>query len=128
MVEENSLYGLTYGCPHLERQDDCPYTQVEHLSFSEKVKWVDRLSNEEKEAILEYHKVCPKNRYSIGNLVCPFARMARGFFIWPVQQNLHQIGVWRYKPTRFSRNSRGEGRLEYLNINLLFFILINYYE
>jgi len=62
MVEENSLYGLTYGCPHLERQPDCPLKQIEHLSFREKVKWIDKLSEEEKEAILEHHQRCTKNR------------------------------------------------------------------
>jgi len=62
MVEENSLYGLTYGCPHLERQPDCRLKQIEHLSFLEKVKWIDKLSEEEKAAILEHHQVCSTNR------------------------------------------------------------------
>jgi len=62
MVEENSLYGLAFDCPHRERQVDCPLKQVEHLSFLEKVKWIDYLSDEEKEAILEHHQVCSKNR------------------------------------------------------------------
>ncbi len=62
MLEENSLYGLTYGCPHLERQPDCPLKQVEHLSFQEKVKWIDKLSEAEKDTILEHHQVCSKNR------------------------------------------------------------------
>jgi hypothetical protein len=62
MVEENSLYGLAYDCPHLERKVDCPIKEVEHLSFKEKVKWIEGLSKEEKEAILEHHKVCSGNR------------------------------------------------------------------
>jgi len=62
MVEENSLYGLTYGCPHLERQPDCPLKQIEHLSFQEKVRWIDNLIKEEKETILEYYQRCTKNR------------------------------------------------------------------
>ena len=62
MVEENSLYGLTYGCPHLERKVDCPIKEVEHLSFKEKVKWIDHLNNEENNTILEHHQVCSKNR------------------------------------------------------------------
>jgi hypothetical protein len=57
-----NLYGLAYNCPHLERQLDCPLMQVEHLSFLEKVKWIDSLNEEEKEAILERHQVCSKNR------------------------------------------------------------------
>lgn len=62
MVEENSLYGLTYGCPHLERKVDCPFKQVEHLSFQEKVKWINTLIEEEKETILECHQICSQNR------------------------------------------------------------------
>jgi len=62
MVEENNLYGLAYNCPHLERQPDCLLKQVEHLSFLEKVKWIENLSDAKKEAILEHHKVCTKNR------------------------------------------------------------------
>jgi len=62
MIEENSLYGLAYGCPHLERQPDCPLRKIEHLSFLEKVKWIDNLKDEEKEAILEHHQHCSKNR------------------------------------------------------------------
>jgi hypothetical protein len=69
--KENNLYGLVYGCPHLERENDCPLMHVEHLSFSKKVKWVDGLSNEEKEAILEHHQVCSKNRLSIGSVSLP---------------------------------------------------------
>ena len=62
MVEENILYGLAYDCPHLEREVDCPIKEVEHLSFREKVKWIDTLSEQEKETILERHKFCTKNR------------------------------------------------------------------
>lgn len=62
MVEENSLYGLAYDCPHLERQADCPLKQIEHLSFLEKVKWIDHLSEKEKKTILEHHQECSKNR------------------------------------------------------------------
>jgi hypothetical protein len=56
------LYGIAFNCPVLERQEDCPFMQLEHLSFLEKVKWIDDLSEEEKEAILENHQVCSKNR------------------------------------------------------------------
>lgn len=62
MHEETNLYGLAYNCPHLERQPDCPLKQVEHLLFLEKVKWINTLIEEEKEAILECHQVCSKNR------------------------------------------------------------------
>lgn len=62
MLEEINLYGLAYACSHLESQIDFPFKQVDHLLFIEKVKWIDNLSEEEKETILEYHKVCSGNR------------------------------------------------------------------
>jgi hypothetical protein len=62
MVELICLYGLAYDCPHLERKVDCPIKEGEHLSFKEKVKWIDHLSEKEKETMLERHKVCTKNR------------------------------------------------------------------
>jgi hypothetical protein len=55
-----NLYGLAYSCPHLERRPDCPLKQVEHLSFLEKVKWIDQLSDEKRKVIFEHHKVCTK--------------------------------------------------------------------
>lgn len=59
---EFNLYGLAYSCPHLKRLEDCPLKQIEHLSFHEKVKWIDTLSEEEKVAILEHHQRCTRNR------------------------------------------------------------------
>ena len=62
MKEEHNLYGLAYNCPTIRRKSDCPLKEIDHLSFKEKVKWVEGLSKEEKEAILEHHKVCSGNR------------------------------------------------------------------
>lgn len=59
---KKSTYGLAYDCPYLERQIDCPLKQVEHISFMEKVKWINNLSNEEKYTIMERHQVCSGNR------------------------------------------------------------------
>lgn len=60
--EEIILYGLTYNCPTLQRQDDCPFKEIDHHYFKNKVKWVKGLSKEEKKAILEHHQVCSGNR------------------------------------------------------------------
>lgn len=62
MFKANILYGLAYSCPHLDRNEVCPLKQIENLSFLEKVKWIDTLSEEEKEAILKHHQVCSQNR------------------------------------------------------------------
>jgi len=62
MVESNNLYGIAYGCPCIQRKDNCPLKEVEYLSFSEKVIWINGLSNEKIKTILEHHKACSKNR------------------------------------------------------------------
>ena len=62
MNEENELYGLAYACPHNDRKGDCPLKVIEKLSFKQKVLWINRLSKDEKEIILEHHKACSKNR------------------------------------------------------------------
>ena len=62
MKEENELYGLAYNCPTLQRKYDCPFMQVEHLTFIEKVNWIDGLIKDIKLKIIEEHKNCSKNR------------------------------------------------------------------
>lgn len=61
-MKESDLYGIAYGCPKMCRAKDCPLKQIEHLTFLEKVKWIDHLSEKEKKTILEHHQVCSKNR------------------------------------------------------------------
>ena len=55
---EVSLYGLAYNCPTQHRQDDCPFKQEEHLTFKEKVDWIDGLTKDIKQIIIEEHKKC----------------------------------------------------------------------
>jgi hypothetical protein len=62
MLTEFDLYGLAYNCPAIDRLIDCPFKEIEHLEFQEKVKWVEGLSQEEKKILLEVHKVCSYNR------------------------------------------------------------------
>ena len=57
-----TLYGLAYACPHFDRQHDCPLKAIELLPFKQKIVWINALSNEEKEIILEYHNACSVNR------------------------------------------------------------------
>lgn len=61
MKEENELYGLAYNCPTLQRKDDCPFMQVEYLTFIEKVNWIDGLNKDIKQKIIEEHKKCSNN-------------------------------------------------------------------
>ena len=62
MTDVNSLYGLAFDCPYFDRQDDCPLKEMEQLSFKEKVTWINSLSMEGKQKLIEKHKNCSKNR------------------------------------------------------------------
>ena len=53
-----TLYGLAYACPHNDREGDCHLKAIEQLPFKQKVLWINRLSKDEKETILEHHKAC----------------------------------------------------------------------
>lgn len=59
---ENNLYGLTYGCPYLQRNEDCPFREVDNLLFKGKVIWIERKSTKESKTIFEHNKSCSKNR------------------------------------------------------------------
>lgn len=56
------LYGLAFGCPYLDRQDDCPLKDIEQLSFKKKVNWINGLSQERKQKMIKRHMNCLKNR------------------------------------------------------------------
>lgn len=62
MEIEIIIHGMLYGCPAMKRKYNCPFTRIDFLSFGEKVILVRELSMEEKEKIVEYHRVCSKNR------------------------------------------------------------------
>jgi hypothetical protein len=62
MNEDNQLYGLAFDCPYLDRKDNCPMLEVEHLTFGEKYLWIKNLSQDEKQKLIEKHKSCSKNR------------------------------------------------------------------
>jgi hypothetical protein len=59
---ENIRYGLAYGCPYLQRNDDCSLKEIDHFLYYEKGIWIERRRKKEKETILEHHKACSKNR------------------------------------------------------------------
>lgn len=62
MEEDIKLYGLAFDCPYLDRKDNCPMQEVEHLPFSEKYLWIKNLSQDEKQRMLEQHGNCLKNK------------------------------------------------------------------
>ena len=59
-MEKTKLYCIAYGCPQLKRMEDCPLIKIEHLSFQEKLSWLERLSDEIKLDILLHHAFCTK--------------------------------------------------------------------
>lgn len=62
IVDVNMIYGISYDCPVLERRGDCPLKAIDGFSFYEKVKWIQGLSREQKEQLLQHHKDCSANR------------------------------------------------------------------
>jgi hypothetical protein len=62
MNDENVICALSFGCPALARQDDCPLKAFDSFSFKEKVTQLGSLSSEEKEMILEHHNLCSKKK------------------------------------------------------------------
>ena len=62
MTDVNSLYGLAFDCPYFDRQDDCPLKEIEQLPLREKVNWINSLSQDQKQKVIEKHKNCSKNR------------------------------------------------------------------
>ena len=62
MNYDDQIYGCAYECPWQKRNQKCPFNEIEHLSFKEKIVWMKGISNEEKETIIIYHLYCTKNR------------------------------------------------------------------
>ena len=52
------LYCIAYKCPKINRTKDCPFFEIDHLSFKEKIDWIDELTEKKKQAILKYHIFC----------------------------------------------------------------------
>ena len=57
----SDLYCIAYGCPKGNRDLDCPLSKIEHLSFKERIDWIDELNDAKKETILRHR--LPDSRY-----------------------------------------------------------------
>ena len=62
MITTTDLYCIAYGCPKKNRDNDCPFLEIEHLSFKEKMDWIDKLDEESKESILRHHSFCTSRK------------------------------------------------------------------
>ncbi|SMO89246.1 hypothetical protein SAMN06265379_11235 [Saccharicrinis carchari] len=58
----NKLYGILYACPTNNRIENCPLSEVSHLSFKEKLIWFDGLDTEKKDCILVHHVECSQKK------------------------------------------------------------------
>ena len=45
---ENTLLGYAYDYPTKKRMEDCPYNEIAHFPFKEKVIWIKGLNEEKK--------------------------------------------------------------------------------
>lgn len=62
MNYENEIIGCAYDCPLKIRDLDCPFNEIEHLSFKEKAIWMGGISKEKKESIILHHLICTRDR------------------------------------------------------------------
>ena len=58
MEGESDIYGLVYNCPVLDRAVDCPFAEIDHLTFKQKVEWIETLDPESKRMMVEHHRTC----------------------------------------------------------------------
>lgn len=62
-MAKSDIYCIAYGCPKATNRDkDCPLLEIDHLSFKEKIEWINELSKEKKEFILRHHSFCSKRK------------------------------------------------------------------
>jgi len=66
MNDENSIYGISYNCPVLKREQYCPLLKIDSLPFNKKIDWINSLSREEKLIVLKHHFACSRKRENIG--------------------------------------------------------------
>lgn len=61
MITKSDIYCIAYGCPKKKRDNDYPLLEIDHLSFKEKIEFIDKLSEEKKGIILSHHIFCTKD-------------------------------------------------------------------
>lgn len=86
MITKSGLYCIAYGClKGTNRNNDCPLPKIEHLSFKEKIDWIDKLDGKKKEAILTHHACCTRKEIIKLHLehICGFYWRTH---IWPVNK------------------------------------------
>ncbi len=59
---ETIIYGIAYKCSYGKRKNDCPLCEIDHLSFEEKIDWIDDLNENKKYLIEAFHVHCLERR------------------------------------------------------------------
>jgi len=59
---ENVIIGCAYDCPAQVRKADCPFNEIVHLAFKEKVFWMKNIGKKKKESIVQHHLICTAGR------------------------------------------------------------------
>jgi hypothetical protein len=62
MNKEYGIFGFAYECPFQKRSADCPFVEIDQLSFKEKIIWIEDMSSDKKESIVKHHSVCTWDR------------------------------------------------------------------
>ncbi len=62
MLDDNEIFGWAYECPFKKREQDCPFAEIEQLSFKDKVTWLENINRRKKESMIKHHLICSQNR------------------------------------------------------------------
>jgi hypothetical protein len=65
-------YGLLFGCPMNEELEACAYKEIRQLSLSERIQYIQSISNFDRMALILKHKSCISQRED----KVPFSRIA----------------------------------------------------
>lgn len=62
MYEKNGIYGIAFGCPHIDRKQNCPLYNMDQMLIHERADWVDSLPVNEVSRLWGHHMACSGNR------------------------------------------------------------------
>ncbi len=72
-IDYTDYYGLIFGCPMEKELKQCVFRSIRSLPAQERIKYISRLTVEEKNQLVKNHQICLSNReYK----KVPFSRIA----------------------------------------------------
>ena len=54
------IYSIAYDCPKKNRSKECPMSKIDHLSFYDKVIWIDHLKDDGIDEVLKSYALFQK--------------------------------------------------------------------